>query len=351
MLKLILFLDFVFLIFLLQFDKKNSFRKLGFIVFFIILFFISSSFFPTDGFDIKVYYKQMQIYREYGFLEGYFKNGYVDYPIISFFFYICSFFPNQYLSGIAAVSIYGIIVYLLCKINMKSKSHYILFIVYVLISINYLSVINGIRNMLCYSLGALSLYYYNSNFKYRSFLCLGLSLGIHSSAFLLILIYFIGKYVNIKYLLIIYSLILCLGLFPNLVILGENIPLLGGLFYRYRVYISESININSIFIYNVFLFLFGVLICVLYKKKQSKIGIELIRGMFLILPITLFFGNTIAGRIMSFIPFYNLSFCSEYLMLRYIDKKILFLILIYLILCFCFIYYMSYSSIIFGGIL
>lgn len=349
MLKLILFLDFIFLIFLLNIKKRNKYRAFGFIAFFVVLFFVSSYFIPADDFDINVYYDQMNIYREYGFFTGYLKGAYADYPIISLFFYLCSFFPDQYLSGIAAVITYGVITYLLCKVNLASKNGYLLFIMYILVCINYLSVINGIRNMLCYALLALALYYYNNGFNYRSIVCLMLSLGIHSSALLLILIYFIGKHANIKYLVIIFAFILCLNLFPDLFVPIENIPLVGGLFYRFRVYISESININSIFIYNLSLLLFGALFCVIYKKEKSIIGVDLLRGIFLVLPIILFFGNTIIGRIITFIPFYNLSLCSDYLMLRDINVKLKHLIFLYLILCFCFTCYTSYSSMILGG--
>lgn len=352
MLKLLLLLDFFFLIYLLLNRDKNKKKFIiGIILFFIVLFLVSISFLPDNSYDISVYYKQMDLFRENGLIAGYINSQYIDYPIIALYFAFCSFFPNCFLSGFTSIIIYGIIVFLLTKSVLKLKSEYFIIILYILISINYLSVINGIRNTLCYSLMALSIYWMNNGNNRRSVFFIILSIGIHSSSILLLSLYIIGKRMKLKHLLIILIIIVFLNTFPNALLFFESAPFFGSLFYRFRIYLADSLSINSILIYNISLLIFGMVLFTFYVKKNTKISFEVFKCIILTFPIFLLFGNSIVGRVISFVPFFYLSLIPYFVEKRELSIQVSYLVFLYLILAFLFVCYISYSSITFGGFL
>lgn len=352
--KFVLLLNFIFLIFLLI-NKKIKYRNFGFFVFFLILFFVSIRFKPLEGFDLNVYYNDLNIFRDNGFIMGYKLSQYNDYPIISLFFYLCSFFPNHYLPGFSAIIFYGIAVYLLDQLNVKNSIDKTILIVFILTSINYLSVINGIRNMLCYALLALALYLKSIDKREYIFPLL-LSIGVHSFAIIFIFMYMLKDKFNNKIFIILLLTLIFIKLYPNLLISFELIPFIGSLLMRIRFYVSGYFTINSLTIYNISVLLSNCFVYSYYRKNEKiKDYFKFYRIIILILPITIICGTTMFNRIIGFMPMLTLALVPHY-EYCYISKSKLnisinFLLVMYIFILFLFLYYSSYSSMIFEGIL
>ncbi|MEG0408343.1 MAG: EpsG family protein [Bacilli bacterium] len=352
MIKLLLLLDFIFLIYLLLEKNENSkMFKFGIIIFFIVLFSISITFVPANTFDISVYYKEMDIFRNYGIVDGFIKSQYNDYPVICLYFALCSFFPNFFLSGLSTIVIYGIVVFLLTKCKFKSNFDYLLIIFFVLVSINYLSTINGIRNAMCYAILSLAIYWFNERNMGRAVFFGLISVGIHSSAILVIVMFIFGKIMSIKFFTFAFLVILFLKILPNTLLPLETIPILGALFFRIRVYLLESISINSVLIYYFTSLLMGIFIYSVYKKKESLTSYSFFTGILFTFPIFFLFDNTIIARVIGFIPFYNLALSNTFVAKRKINKCINYLVYVYLFISFLFLCYTTYSVMSFGGTL
>ena len=333
--------------------NKKTYR-MGLLIFFILLFYFSVNIsFMSDELDFKVYINYMNEFRKYGFIEGYNKSYLCDYPSFSLLIFFASFFPNRVLSGISAVIFYGIVVYLLDKLDMDNEFYEFIIILFVMISLDYVSVINGVRNMLCNIFIALSLYLYYRKNKFWV-IPYAISLGMHSFSLIFLVFIIILKFFDKNhYKFYFFAFVLLVMLKSNLWIIKDliDIPYVGSIFLRLNVYLQGNFDTNAIIIFVISIYLCGLFLNSLCSEKENFFNLtnEMPKIVLIFIGFSLLFSETIFKRVLMFYPFLILSSVFNYdTMFLYTNKckrNLLILIFTYFILEFSMLCYTTYFMI------
>ncbi|MGX8832904.1 EpsG family protein [Amedibacillus sp. YH-ame6] len=351
--KIFLLLNFVFLIYILMCVETKNKKIICYTIFFVLLAFITSKIIFTDPtYDINVYIKDLQNYRINGLIKGFSMSEYNGYPAISMLFCLMSLFPNEALQVVSALICYGIIVFLLDKIDLPNKLDKFMLIVYILVSIDFVSSINGIRSIMCFSFIALALYLKFKNSKYY-FIPFLISLGIHSFSVIFIVIWLLKKKINYKVIITGLLILVFFKLNPDITLPFEGIPFIGSLLLRVRLYLYSSFTLNSTVIYCISIFLCGIFLKSLFiSKNDIDYDIKnLIIGLCIVCLGLFIVDIAVLKRVLIFMPFIVLAIAPYYKERISTCKRTIYLLntllMLYYFLSFLMMCYTSYMLIIF----
>lgn len=284
------FLKFFILIimFLMIFIIKKKFLKVYFIFIAFTLSIISFYFNPPSNFDLSRHFEMLENCRMYGFDYIINHNDYKALPVAAIYMYFISILGyNGFLPAITCFISYMcvfIVLYKFCKNEKYTRASIVLAFMTFVVTYNYIGLISGIRNKLCFSIFFYLLYMDIVKNKNKVLITIGyIALAfIHPSIIVLIILRMLLFIKNKKITISLEIILLMWSYLKNFIIIilsnFTNIGIINLIFNKMNTYdAEEAMMVANVPLYTFIYFTRNVILLLIFIKynKLSKNKLEL----------------------------------------------------------------------------